>query len=399
MQQNSEKIFLRFLKTLNEAQARWFVAKEALALGRGGLVRMSELTGMSRKTISKGIQDLNGRKILSTDMGVRKKGGGRNSFEINDSEFLKTLEKIMSDSTAGDPMGPLLWTNKSTDKIASEMTARGFKVSSSTIQRRLVDLDYTLQSNSKTKEGSTKEERNSQFLEIERAVKTFTNKGFPVISVDAKKKEKIGEFKNIGSTWRKKSNPIKVNVYDYPSLSKGTAIPYGAYDISRNEGFVNVGTSTNTAEFSVNSLRQWWSLIGSKHYQESTKILICADGGGSNGSTNKLWKIGLQDLANEINREIHVCHYPPGTSKWNKIEHRMFSYISLNWKGQPLTSYEVVLKLIGSTTTKTGLKIKAVLDKKSYEKGIKISDDQMDELDIKFGKVNPKWNYKIKQNC
>jgi hypothetical protein len=345
----------------------------------------------------KGISELKSRKVLSTENGIRKKGGGRDSIEFHSPDFTKALEKIMEESTGGDPMGPLLWTNKSTEKIALEMKTRGFKASSSTIQRRLAEMDYTLQSNSKTKEGSSPEERNSQFLEIEKVVKSFMAKGFPVISVDAKKKEKIGEFKNQGTSWRKKRDPIKVNVYDFPSLSKGTAVPYGAYDVSQNKGFVNIGISADTAEFAVNSLRQWWKSVGEKHYQNASKILICADGGGSNGSRNRLWKYELQKFANELDREIQICHYPPGTSKWNKIEHRMFSYISMNWRGRPLDSYEIVLKLIGSTTTKTGLKIKAVLDKNKYEKGIKISDDEMGEINITYGKVNPKWNYKIKQ--
>jgi hypothetical protein len=398
MQTESEKMFMRVLSTLNESQARWFVAMEALKIGRGGIVKMHSLTRMSRKTILKGIDELKGRNVLNTSEGIRKKGGGRDVIEMHAPGFTKALEKIMQENTGGDPMSSLLWTSESTEKIAAAMKKLGFEVSSWTIQSRLAEMDYTLQSNSKTKEGSSPAERNSQFLEIEKAVKTFTDKGFPVISIDAKKKEKIGDFKNPGKNWQKKGNPIQSNVYDFPSLSKGTATLYGGYDQIRNEGFVNVGTSADTAEFAVNSIRQWWKLIGSKYYQGAPKILLCADGGGSNSSRSRLWKFSLQTLADELNREIHVCHYPPGTSKWNKIEHRMFSYISINWRGRPLTSYEVVLKLIGSTTTKKGLKIKAKLDTKTYEKGIKISDPEMEEINIKFGKVNPKWNYVIKPN-
>lgn len=397
MQKNSQEIFLKLLRALNESQARWLVGNEAINLGRGGAIKMNAITGMSRKTILKGMRELKSRKILTTENGVRKKGAGRDLIEMHNPDFIKTLEKIMQESTGGDPMGPILWTNKSTEKIAIEMTNLGFKTSSSTIQRRLVEMEYTLQSNSKTKEGSSRPERNSQFLEIEKTVKSFMDKGFPVISVDAKKKEKIGEFKNQGRAWRKKGNPLKVNVYDFPSLSKGTAVPYGAYDVSLNKGFVNIGINFDTAEFAVNSLRQWWKLVGQENYPRAKKILICADGGGSNGSRNRLWKYELQKFSNEINREIYICHYPPGTSKWNKIEHRMFSYISMNWKGRPLDSYEIVLKLIGQTTTKKGLKIKAVMDKKIYAKGIKISDNDMNAINIEYGKINPKWNYKIRQ--
>jgi Rhodopirellula transposase DDE domain len=259
-------------------------------------------------------------------------------------------------------------------------------------------MEYSLQLNVKHKEGTGKDHpnRDQQFKNINESVKRFLKRDNPVISVDAKKKELVGEFKNNGRAWRKKGNPSKVNVYDYPSLSKGKATPYGAYDIKHNEGFVNVGMTHDTAEFSVNSILQWWNRMGKARYPNAKKLLICADGGGSNGSSNRSWKYYLQQLADKLDMKINVCHYPPGTSKWNKIEHKLFSFISLNWQGQPLVSYETIVNLIGSTTTKKGLRVKAKLDKRNYEKGKKISDKEMEELKIEYDEDNPKWNYIIK---
>ena len=385
---------LKFLKTLNESQSRWYVAKEALSLGRGGLKAMNELTGMSRPTIMKGMNELRSRRFLDSGR-IRNPGGGRKRKDVADPKLKTLLERMMEETTAGDPMSALRWTSKSTYSIADELSRQGCEVSQRTIHRRLVDMDYSLQSNIKTKEGTAPANRDRQFKSINALVKKFLSCGSPVLSIDAKKKENVGNFKNNGRNWLPKGEAKQVNVYDYPSLAKGKATPYGAYDVHRNEGFVNVGMTHDTAEFAVESLRQWWSVLGRHHYQGARKLLLCADGGGSNGSRNRSRKYFVQQWADERSMEISICHYPPGTSKWNKIEHRMFSFISINWRGEPLVSYETIVNMIGATKTRKGLRIKSRLDKNNYEKGKKISEDEMDELNIKYHDVNPQWNYTI----
>jgi hypothetical protein len=292
-------------------------------------------------------------------------------------------------------MSLLRWTNKSTARIAEEMTRQGHPASDETVRRRLRELGYSLQANVKTREEGSGFGRDEQFHYLNRQVRRFLAGGEPVLSVDTKKKERVGNFKNSGQTWRPQGQPEEVNMYDYPHLGEGPAIPYGAYDMHRNEGFVNVGMSHDTAEFAVESLRRWWKLFGRRHYPEARRLLLCADGGGSNGSRNRAWKYYLQQLADHLGLEVTVCHYPPGTSKWNKIEHRMFSFISLNWKGQPLVSYETVVNLIGATRTKTGLRVKAELDAKQYEAGVKISDEEMERINLRPHSTNPLWNYTI----
>jgi len=326
---------------------------------------------------------------------VRRPGGGRKRLEDADSGLTSGLERIMDENTAGDPMSFLRWTNKSTERIAEELTRQGHRVSGETIRRRLRELGYSLQVNAKSLEGASPPERDAQFRYINKKVKTHLRRGEPVVSVDTKKKERVGNFKNSGTKWHPKGRPDQVNVYDYPTLAVGTAIPYGAYDIDRNEGFVNVGMTHDTAEFAVESVRRWWRTFGRRHYPKAMSLLLCADGGGSNGSRNRAWKYHLQRLADELGLAITVCHYPPGTSKWNKIEHRMFSFISMNWKGRPLVSYQAVVKLIGSTPTKTGLRIKARLDPKVYETGVRITDEEMDCINLQSHKTHPKWNYTI----
>ncbi len=399
LNKQDEKIILKIIPTLNEAQTRWFIAKEAITLGRGGLKYLHELTGISRPTILKGIEEIkNNKKLNPIDERIRSIGGGRKPIEEQYPDLEKRLKKIMEETTAGDPMSALRWTCKSTYKIADELKKKGYNISQRSVHNKLSEMEYSLQLNVKHKEGTGKghPNRDQQFKNINELVKKFLKCGAPVISVDAKKKELVGEFKNNGRTWREKGNPSRVNVYDYPSLAKGKATPYGTYDIKHNEGFVNVGMTHDTAEFSVNSIFQWWNRMGKTRYPNAKKLLICADGGGSNGSSNRSWKYFLQQLADNLDIKISVCHYPPGTSKWNKIEHKLFSFISLNWQGQPLVSYETIVNLIGSTTTKKGLRVKAKLDKGNYEKGIKISDDEMEELKIEYDEENPKWNYVIK---
>jgi len=394
--QQADALTLRVLKTLNEAQARWYVAREALARGRGGLKGMSELTGMSRPTILKGIRELQAKTRLQTGNRVRAAGGGRKRVEDADPGFGRALERIMAENTAGDPMSLLRWTNKSTARIAEELTRLGHAASDETVRRKLLEMEYSLQVNRKTLEGSSPVERDEQFRYINRLVKQCLRRGDPVLSVDTKKKERVGNFKNPGRTWRPRGQPSAVNIYDFPHLGEGPAIPYGAYDVGRNQGFVNVGISHDTAEFAVESLRRWWHLIGRRHYAKATGLLLCADGGGSNGFRNRGWKYHLQQLADALGLAVTVCHYPPGTSKWNKVEHRLFSYISLNRKGRPLVSYETVVNLIGATRTKAGLRVKAALDAGAYELGVKIPDVEMERLNLQPHRTLPQWNYTLR---
>ncbi|MGH8592943.1 MAG: ISAzo13 family transposase [Gammaproteobacteria bacterium] len=391
----SEQFLLKVLGTLNEAQARWYVAREALARGRGGVQAMHDLTGLSRPTILKGMRELREHKELLARGRIRQPGGGRKRLEQADPGFERAIERIMEENTAGDPMSLLRWTNKSTAAIAGALTRQGHPASDETVRRRLRELGYSLQGNVKTLEGESPVERDAQFRYINGQVKRFLRRHAPVLSVDTKKKERVGAFKNSGRTWRPRGDPVEVNIYDYPSLGLGTAIPYGAYDLQRNEGFVNVGVSHDTAEFAVESVRRWWKFFGRRHYPKVTALLLCADGGGSNGSRNRAWKFHLQQLADELGLDVTVCHYPPGTSKWNKIEHRMFSFISLNWKGHPLVSYETVVNLIGSTRTQTGLRVKATLDSREYEAGVKITDQDMDRVNLRPHRTHPQWNYTI----
>jgi transposase len=392
---SSDPLFLKVLATLNEAQARWYVAREAIRLGYGGVQMMHALTGLSRPTILKGIRELRAGRGLGGGERVRQAGGGRKCLEVTDPELTAQLERIMDENTAGDPMSLLKWTHKSTARIAAELTRQGHPISDETVRRRLKELGYSLQANRKGQEGGSPATRDAQFQYLNAQVQQFLAGKAPVLSVDTKKKERVGEFKNPGRTWRPQGQPRVVNVYDFPTLGEGPAIPYGAYDLQRNRGFVNVGMSHDTAEFAVESLRRWWKLIGRRCYAQAPGLLLCADGGGSNGSRNRAWKFHLQQLTDELGIPITVCHYPPGTSKWNKIEHRLFSFISLNWQGQPLVSYETVVNLIGATRTKTGLRVKATLDPKMYPTGIKISDAAMAQLYLTPHDVHPQWNYTL----
>lgn len=393
--QINERIILKVLSTLNEAQSRWYAAEEAISLGRGGLKRMHELTGLSRPTILKGMEELkSGRDLLKIAKGkIRKEGGGRKRLSNLDPALVKDLTRIMDENTAGDPMSLLKWTGKSTRNIADEMVKLGHPMSAMSVYRMLKEMDYSLQANVKTKEGKEHPDRDIQFRYINDQVKKFIKDKDPVISVDTKKKENIGEFKNPGQTWDQEKR--EVLTHDLPHLGMGKAIPYGAYDMQKNIGMVNVGITHDTAEFAVESIRRWWKLMGRAEYPEAKKVLICADSGGSNGSRVKAWKLYLKKLSDEFNVTITVCHYPPGTSKWNKIEHRMFSFISMNWKGEPLINYETIVNMVGATTTKSGLKIKARLDKNKDGTGIKVSDKEMKELKIQHHQLHPEWNYTI----
>jgi len=387
--------FLKVFDTLNESQRRWYVAREAKRIGRGSITLLSKLTGMSRTTIIVGMKELDGGKKLGYENRVRKSGGGRKRLEIKNPSLLSLFDKIMEDNTAGDPMGPLKWTSKSTAQIAQELTKRGHAISDESVRRKLHEQDYTLQANRKNKDVTPSQERDAQFRYINRVAKKFLNNEEPIISVDTKKKELVGNFKNNGRIWRKKGKPEEVNLHDFPDLGKGKAVPYGAYDVTLNKGFVNVGISSDTSEFAVESIRQWWKQLGRMHYSEAKELLICADSGGSNGSRNRGWKFFLHKFAKENKLRITVCHYPPGTSKWNKIEHRLFSFISMNWKGKPLVDYQVIINFIKNTRTKNGLKVYARLDKKKYKKGLKFTEEEMNTIHLKRHHTHPQWNYTI----
>jgi Rhodopirellula transposase DDE domain len=393
----AERRWLKVFSILNEFQARLFAADKALDLGRGGISRVSVLTGLSRTTITKAVEELEGNRKL-TDRGrgrVRQVGGGRKRIEQVDPAVRELLRKILEETTAGDPMRALRWTSKSTRTMAQELTRLGHPITWVTVARCLDDMGYSLQANRKTKEGPQHANRDAQFRYINQQVKGQIRGGEPVISVDAKKKEVVGPFKNAGRTWRPKGKPQEVNTKDFPSLAAGKALPYGVYDTGQNRAVVNVGVTHDTAEFAVESIRRWWKLDGRKTYPAARRLLICADAGGSNGNRLRAWKLNLQQMADQIQIPITVCHYPPGTSKWNKIEHRLFSFISLNWKGEPLINYETIINLIGGTKTRTGLKVKAVLDTNEYETGIKVSDEQFEEIRLRRHKVHPDWNYTI----
>ena len=358
---DGQKAWLRVLGTLNEYQARLFVAGKALELGRGGVSVLSRLTGMSRVTITQGEKELSGRKRLrhAASGRAREAGGGRKKVEEVDLGLLANLRSIVEETTAGDPMSPLKWTSKSTRTIAEELTRCGHPVSSVTVGRCLEEMGYTLQANVKTREGTNHPDRDAQFRYLNRQVKAFRRSDDPVISVDTKKKELVGAFKNAGRRWLPKGEAEEVSVHDFPHLGKGKAIPYGAYDIARDRAVVNVGVDHDTAEFAVESIRRWWNLDGKQHYVRGKRLLICADSGGSNGNRQRAWKLHLQSLSDEIGMAISVCHYPPGTSKWNKIEHRLFSFISLNWRGKPLLNFETIVNLIGGTRNRAALVVQS----------------------------------------
>lgn len=395
---SDERRWLRVLSTLNEAQQRWYVADKALDLGWGGVSRLSAITGLSRTTITKAIAEVTSRRKLregTPGFRVRQAGGGRRAVEETDPGLLRELQSILEETTAGDPMSLLKWTTKSTRALAAELTRRGHRASAPTVARCLHDLDYSLQSNRKTIEGSEHPNRDAQFRYINRQVQSYITSRDPVISVDTKKKELIGAFRNAGRTWRKKGQPEEVNVHDFPQQADGKAFTYGAYDVARDRAVVSVGISHDTAEFAVESVRRWWHADGASLYRRSTRLLICADSGGSNGSRLRAWKLHLHRLATEIAMPITVCHYPPGTSKWNKIEHRLFSFISLSWKGQPLRSYETMINLIRATRTKSGLSVKAILDQNEYQTGIKVSEAEFSAINIKRHRTRPNWNYTI----
>ena len=398
MEKKQEEKIKMMLPLLNEKQRRIYLASEAIAMGRGGITEVSRVSGISRSVINAGIKDIreDNADVLSIDAPIRRKGAGRKPITETQPGIKTALEKLVSDSTFGDPMSPLLWTTKSLRNLADELVSEGFQIGYRKVGYLLEEMGYSLQKNQKMNQvGEEHPDRNAQFNHINEKVKTFGAEEYPVISIDCKKKELVGNFQNVGQEYAPKKHPVKVSDHDFPLPELGKATPYGIYDISANEGYVSVGISADTAQFAVASIRNWWYSMGIERYPNAPKLLITADGGGSNGSRNRLWKKELQNLANETGLEISVCHFPPGTSKWNKIEHRMFSQISKNWRGRPLESLMVIVNLIAATTTKNGLTIQCQLDLNQYPRGIKISDDELASINIVGDDFHPNWNYTI----
>jgi len=389
----------KVLPLLNERQRRIYLGIEADVIGWGGITKIHQLTGINRQTIASGHKEIKQDAVKNLEQGrIRKKGGGRKTEIAKYPELLQDIIEIISPHILGDPEKPLMWCSKSIRKIRDVLVQRGYQISHETIRKCLQMLGFSLQANKKTKEGGDHPDRDSQFEHINAVAKEFLVAGDPVISVDCKKKELIGEYKNNGQEWAPVGCPIEVNTYDFVDKTNGKAAPYGVYDIGNNRGWVSVGISSDTASFAVSTINSWWEGEGRELYPASKRLYINADGGGSNGSRNKLWKEELQKFSNQHNLEIHVSHFPPGTSKWNKIEHRLFSQISKNWRAKPLTSLLVILSLIGATTTNTGMVVKAVLDEKQYQTGIKITDEQIKKWNIEKNEFQGKWNYIIKPN-
>jgi transposase len=388
---------------LDERSLRLCLASDAIALGRGGITRVAEAAGVSRTTVHAGVRELRAptaeqgaeRAPRKGKARIRRPGGGRKRVEETDPTLRTDLDALLDPVTRGDPMSPLRWTCKSTTKLARELRRNGHEVSQSTVWRLLDKLGYSMQSNRKSREGTDHPDRNAQFEFINASAQEFLEGGRPVISVDTKKKELIGNYKNAGREWQKKGEPLVVNMHDFPDKELGKAIPYGIYDIGRNEGWVNVGISHDTAEFAVESIRRWWVRMGQPTYPNATEILINADGGGSNGARVRLWKLELQRLADALGLRLHVRHFPPGTSKWNKIEHRMFCHITENWRGQPLLSRMAVVELIAATSTEQGLTIQAEVDEGTYETGRKVTDAEMASLALERCGFHGEWNYQI----
>lgn len=396
-QKTIEKIQM-MLPILNEKQKRLYLASEALEIGHGGISQVSRASGMARSVITAGIKEIRSGDInvISIDSPIRRKGAGRKPITETQPGIEDALERLVSNDTFGNPENPLRWTTKSLRKLAEELREEGFKIAYRKVGYLLEDMGYSLQMNQKMNQvGKEHPDRNEQFEHINEKVKAFQAFELPAISIDCKKKELVGSFKNVGAEYALAKHPKKVLDHDFPLPDKGKAAPYGVYDIAANEGFVNVGISADTAQFAVASIRNWWLSMGKERYPNADKLLITADGGGSNGSRNRLWKTELQAFANETGLAISVCHFPPGTSKWNKIEHRMFSQISKNWRGRPLETLEIIVSLIAATTTNTGLSIRCQLDLNQYAKGLKVTDEELSFVRIIGDEFHPNWNYTI----
>jgi transposase len=382
---------------LDEKQRRLFVAAEALTYGEGGITKVSQTLGVSSSTVSKGIKELQNPETIENER-IRRPGGGRKRTVDTDPTLRSDLEKLVDPTTRGDPDSPLRWTCKSTRKLAAALNEMGHYTSERMVCELLHEMGYSLQANRKTQEGSSHPDRNAQFEYINETVQIFQKEGQPVISVDTKKKELVGNFKNAGQEWQPKKTPESVHIHDFADKELGKVNPYGVYDMVQNNAWVNVGTDHDTAAFAAESIRGWWHSMGRQTYLEAERLLITADGGGSNSYRSKLWKTELQRLSDETGLAITVCHFPPGTSKWNKIEHRLFSHITQNWRGKPLVSHETIVNLIANTSTSAGLTVQAQLDQNEYPKGIKISDEELAQVNLKQEPFHGEWNYTVLPN-
>lgn len=382
---------------MDERIRRQWAASEARELGWGGVTAVAQATGLSRVTITSGLRELElpTKQREEEARRIRRPGAGRHPLTESDPELLAALEALIEPTVRGDPECPLRWTCKSTRRLAEELTRQEHPTSPSTVSRLLHEAGYSLQANRKTREGSSHPDRNAQFEHINACVARFLKRGQPAISVDAKKRENVGDFKNGGREWFPKGEPEEVRVYDFLIKSLGKAALYGVYDLLQNQGWVSVGIDHDTAQFAVNSIRRWWNEMGHQRFPHAHELLITADGGGSNSSRSRLWKVSLQELADDLGMKLFVCHFPPGTSKWNKIEHRLFSFITKNWRACPLVSLEVIVNLIANTTTKTGLTVRAALDTNRYPTKIKVTDEQLRTLRLKRHEFHGEWNYTI----
>jgi hypothetical protein len=380
---------------LDERGRRSFAAAEARAAGYGGIAAVSQATGIAASTIGRGLKELAGGSDVAPDR-VRRPGGGRKALVATDTTLLDDLLGLVSPSERGDPMSPLRWTCKSLRRLAGELTAIGHQISHTVVGELLKQQKFSLQANSKTREGDSHPDRDAQFVHINASVTRALTEQQPVISVDTKKKELVGDFKNAGREWRPRGEPEEVRVHDFLIKEFGRAVPYGIYDLAANAGWVSIGIDHDTAAFAVQTIRTWWYSVGVQRYASARRLTITADGGGSNGSRLRLWKRELQTLANELGIEISVHHFPPGTSKWNRIEHRLFSFISMNWRAKPLVSYRVIVDLISATTTDTGLTVRCELDTNAYPKGVAVSNEEMESINIERDEFHGEWNYIIR---
>ena len=382
---------------LDERGRRRFAAAEAMTAGHGGIAAVSRATGLARSTVGRALSELRAGGAVDAER-VRRFGGGRKPMSAMDASLIDDLRSLVEPTTRGDPQSPLLWTCKSLRKLSQSLRDMGHKIGRTLVGELLHKLDYSLQSNRKTREGSVHHDRDAQFHYINDRVKAALAVGEPAISVDTKKKELVGNFKNAGREWRPQGSPEEVRVHDFVIPERGRAVPYGVYDIAGNAGWVSVGVDHDTAAFAANAIRTWWKLMGRERYRNPRSLLITADGGGSNGSRVRLWKLELQKLADELGVPITVCHLPPGTSKWNRIEHKLFSFITGNWRGKPLVSHQVIVQLIAATTTKTGLKVRCELDRNTYPAGVKVSDAEIEAVNLTRHEFHGEWNYTVSPN-
>jgi Rhodopirellula transposase DDE domain len=388
--------FQALAPVMDERMRRQWAASEARELSWGGVMCVAKATGLSRTTIAAGVAELQAA-VDTAQLGtpLRRPGAGRKTLDHHDPELWAALDALVEPVTRGDPETPLRWTCKSTRRLAEELTRQGHPISAGTVASMLRDLGYSLQANRKTREGDSHPDRNAQFEYISQQVRRLQKRGQPVVSVDTKKKELVGDFKNAGQEWRPQGEPEEVRVHDFQDPALGKAIPYGVYDLANNQGWVSVGIHRDTAQFAARTIQRWWEEMGAKRFPRARELLITADGGGSNSYRSRLWKVALQNLADALALKLRVCHFPPGTSKWNKIEHRLFSFITQNWRGKPLVSHQAIVNLIANTTTHAGLTVRAVLDTDVYKTGVKVSDAQLAQVKLRPADFHGEWNYSI----